>query len=203
MKLRTASRWAVVTLAVVVGAILYIARGPSVFPHAASLAGTDLQRVAAPTFELTDQNGKLVSLAQLRGHPVVLTFLPAQCPDGCPLAGKIRAALSQTGAAGNGVAVLAVSTDAQEGDQAAGTASMQQAEMAGRWHSLTGSCAQLSAVWKAYGVAGAGCNGTPHGGAPPLGLYLIDKQGRERVFLDHGLTAASLANDLRILAAEA
>ena len=39
----------------------------------------------APHFTLTDQHGKMVSLASLRGHAVALTFLDPVCTSDCPL----------------------------------------------------------------------------------------------------------------------
>ena len=39
----------------------------------------------APAFTLTDQHGRTVSLASLRGHVVALTFLDPVCTSDCPL----------------------------------------------------------------------------------------------------------------------
>ena len=39
----------------------------------------------APPFTLTDQQGRTVSLASLRGHVVALTFLDPVCTSDCPL----------------------------------------------------------------------------------------------------------------------
>ena len=39
----------------------------------------------APPFTLTDQHGRTVSLASLRGHVVALTFLDPVCTSDCPL----------------------------------------------------------------------------------------------------------------------
>ena len=43
------------------------------------------QAVAAPDFTLVDQEGAVVSLAQFKGKPVVLTFVFAHCQTMCPL----------------------------------------------------------------------------------------------------------------------
>ena len=63
----------------------------------ASLEGTDLHDTTAPAFALNDQNGAQVSLAALRGHPVVLSFMSTRCPDNCPLAGKLHTAMQALG----------------------------------------------------------------------------------------------------------
>jgi protein SCO1 len=207
MKLRTASRLVVIALVVIVGAALYVVHGSGAAPRASALLGTDLsvsgRYPGAAAFQLKDQYGKSVSLAQFKGQPVVLTFLYTRCPDECPLtAEKIRAALAQLGKAGDGVAVLVVSTDPTGDTQAAALAFSQTHQMANRWHYLIGSCAQLSAVWKAYGVASDGCQHPADGVTHTLGLYLIDKQGHERAYLSSEFSPAMLATDLRVLNAE-
>lgn len=199
MKLRTASRLAVITLVVAVGAVIAFVRVIQAATQPA-LQGTSLDGVVAPDFHLTDQLGKLVALGRLRGHPVVLTFLCARCPDGSPLtAEKLRLTLQKLGAVGNGVAILAVSVDPQGDDQGAAQAFSERHQLLHRWHYLIGSRDQLAPVWAAYHIAvtpGPTAGTINH----TLGLYVIDKQGRERVYLSEDFDPATLAADLRILA---
>jgi protein SCO1/2 len=206
MKLRTISRLSVITLVIAVGAVIYLVRGTGAAPTPV-LRGTDLRGTGgayplAPDFRLVDQSGTPVSLSQFRGRPVVLTFLYTHCPDECPLtAEKLRVALHQLGASASGVAILAVSTDPIGDTQAAAQAFSAQHQMLDRWHYLIGAHDQLAPVWKAYGIAvaaGARAGEVTHG----LGLYVIDKQGRERVYLGNDFDPAALAADLRILAGE-
>ena len=42
----------------------------------------------APNVGLRDQTGSVVSLASLRGRPVLLTFLDSQCKTSCPIVGR-------------------------------------------------------------------------------------------------------------------
>jgi protein SCO1/2 len=195
MKWRTASRLTVVLLAVVVGTLLYVVHGRGVVP---ALQGTDLGALPAPGFQLTDQLGQSISLGQFRGHPVVLTFLYTHCPGECPLvAEKLRTMLVQLGGQGSGVAILAVSVDPRGDDQAAAQSFSQKHQMLHRWHFLIGTQAQLQPVWSAYHVAVApGANGSI---AHTLGMYVIDQQGRERVYLGGDFGPATLAADLRVL----
>ena len=207
MKLRTASRLSVVTLAVVVGAIFYIARGPIASTHGASLTGTDLAvggtYPSAPGFHLTDQLGQEVSPQQFAGHPVVVAFLSTGCPDACQQEpGRLRTALDRAGKAAGGAGVLMVSLDPRDDTQAAALAFSEQQHTTSRWHFLIGTCSQLSTVWKAYGVGISGCGGANAVAGHALGLYLIDKRGRERVYLDSEFTPQALAGDLQALAAE-
>ena len=72
-------------------------------------------------------------------------------------------------------------------------------------HYLLGDQAQLAPVWKSYAVAvtpatpamtaTAGSGGV----AQTDGIYVIDGQGRERVYLDSSFTPAMLEDDLRAL----
>jgi thioredoxin-dependent peroxiredoxin len=67
----------------------------------------------APTFTLPDQDGRQVSLEDLRGHPVVLYFYPKDDTPGCTTqACGIRDQWSEFEAAG--AAVLGVSPDTVE-----------------------------------------------------------------------------------------
>ena len=42
----------------------------------------------APRFSLTDQNGRPVSLSEMRGKVVVLEFMDPHCTDICPIVSK-------------------------------------------------------------------------------------------------------------------
>src|SRR4051812_46258688 len=60
-------------------------------------------------FSLEDQDGKVATLDQYCGEPVVLTFMYSTCKDTCPLtAQQIRGALDDLG---QDVPTLAISVD--------------------------------------------------------------------------------------------
>jgi cytochrome oxidase Cu insertion factor (SCO1/SenC/PrrC family) len=110
----------------------------------------------APAFTLTDQHGRTVTLASLRGKVVLLTFLDPVCTSDCPLeAQEFRAAGRLLGAAGKQVelvAIVANPVDYQVGytrafDQQEGLTNVPN------WLYLTGSLGQLQAVWHNYGIA--------------------------------------------------
>jgi protein SCO1/2 len=122
-----------------------------------ALAGTGLTlrqpAQAAPPFALTDQFGRPVTLDDLRGRPVVLTFLYSACPDTCPLTlGAIAAGLSGLAAAGEerpAIVVITVDPDRDTVERLRAVAGAWPAD----WRFLTGSYAQLTPVWRAYGVS--------------------------------------------------
>ena len=63
----------------------------------------------APAFSLTDQHGRTVTLASLRGKVVLLTFLDDTCSVDCPLiAQEFRAAGQLLGADARHVELVAI-----------------------------------------------------------------------------------------------
>ena len=204
--LRLISRLLVGALVVVVAVVL-ISRTVLVNNQSTStqLKGTSLGGTAAPNFTLTDQNGNRVALSDLRGHPVVLTFFYTHCTDECPLtASKFQSVLKSSGSQFNNVRWVAVSTDPVGDTPLTATGFAAKHGLTGTLHYLLGTQAELEPVWSAYSVAVEGGAMTPgqdyagkvqHTG----GVWLIDAQGHERVYLDAAFDPRALADDLKIL----
>ena len=210
MNWRLASRLSVVTLAVlVVLVVMLFQQRHTTLPgtassnpatNATSLQGTDLGSSPAPNFSLTDQFGKSISLAEFKGKPVVLTFLYTNCPDECPLtAEKLHATLQDLGNAAPGIGILAVSTDPARDTTGAALKFSQAHRMQDYWHYLVGAKSKLAPIWSSYSIYAQPQQQTVN---HSLGLYLIDKQGRERVFLSNDFTPTQLATDLQVLLKE-
>jgi cytochrome oxidase Cu insertion factor (SCO1/SenC/PrrC family) len=186
----------VVVLGVAAG--IFFPRGASPQP---ALAGTILPQIPAPQFSLKDQFGHRITLTQLRGRPVLLTFMEAQCLELCPLVAEtIHRNLAELGAAGKQVAVLVVSTD-PEADTPAAVRSFSQAHgMYHRWLYLTAGRRTLTRVWQSYYIFAAPANAPAKiRDSHSSGTYLIDAQGRERVFMGGDPDGATLRRDLLIL----
>ncbi len=151
----------------------------------------------APAFKLTDQYGLTMSLASLRGEPVVLTFLYARCGAPCVLiAQQIRGALDEL--AGHPARVLIVSADPRGDTAAAVRAFLAKVSLSGRVHYLTGTEAQLSPIWNAYRVHPAAAGTAAF--AKYATVRLLDARGRERVvYGPEQLTPEALAHDIRKL----
>ncbi len=215
MNWRLASRLSVVTLAALVVIIVAVlgtraggltSNASNLTPAANSsgLQGTDLGGVPAPNFRLTDQFGQPVSLAQFKGKPVVLTFLYTHCPDQCPLtAEKLHAVMLSLGSDAQRVGVVAVSTDPRRDTTAAALNFSQVHRMQNYWHYLLGTESELSPVWSSYSVYAAPTPTSTGGSvAHTTAVYVIDKQGRERVFFGSDFTSEQLTKDLEILLKE-
>jgi cytochrome oxidase Cu insertion factor (SCO1/SenC/PrrC family) len=148
----------------------------------------------AAGFSLTDQYGRTVSLASLGGGPVVLAFLYSHCGGPCVLiAQQIRGALDELGAAPAAVAI--VSADPSGDSPRAVRRFLAAVSLSGRAHYLTGSQAELSAVWKAYGVRPASAGRGAF--AKYATVRLLDSRGREKVvYGPEQLTPEALAHDI-------
>lgn len=167
-----------------------------------TLVGTSLHGKRAPTFRLTDQFLRPVSLVQFHSRPVALTFLEAHCRETCPLvADKLRQAMTELGKEGQKVGVIVISAD-PKGDTIAAVRRFSRAHgMLYRWHYLVGSRRQLAQVWHAYYIYAAPKNApAAMRDAHTSAIYLIDRQGQERVLLTGDPDERVLVRDLQILA---
>ena len=161
----------------------------------------------APAFHLVDQRGQPVSLSGLRGKTIGLTFLDPVCTSDCPLiAQEFKAADAMLGADAAHVVLVAVDAnpryvqpeflrafDAQEG-----------LDRVPNWRYLTGSVAQLTRVWNAYG-----CQVSYEPGGAMIAhsdlAYVIDRRGHTRDILnaDPGPATAATQSSFSVLLANA
>jgi cytochrome oxidase Cu insertion factor (SCO1/SenC/PrrC family) len=110
----------------------------------------------APAFTLTDQRGRTVTLASLRGKVVLLTFLDPVCTSDCPLeAQEFREAGQLLGAADREVELVAIVANPVNYQIGYTQAFDRQEGLSGvsNWLYLTGSLARLQAAWRSYGIA--------------------------------------------------
>src|SRR6185312_11489220 len=157
-------------------------------------AGAEVQAPkAAPPIILSDQYGRSVSLAALRGKPVVIAFLYAHCGAPCTLiAQQIRGALDELH---EPVPVLIVSADPAGDSPQAVRRFLAATSLSGRVHYLTGSPAALAKIWRTYRVTPAGAGARAF--ATHATVLLVDPDGRERVLYGtEQLTPEALAHDI-------
>ena len=109
----------------------------------------------ASPFQLTDQNGRAVSLASLRGKVVLLTFLDPVCTTDCPLiAQEFKATGAMLGAQARQTELVAIVANpvyystqfTQAFDRQEGLTSVPD------WLYLTGPLPRLRKIWSQYGV---------------------------------------------------
>ena len=140
----------------------------------------------APAFTLTDQKGRQVSLASLRGKVVLLTFLDPVCTSDCPLiAQEFRGAAQVLGAKSRDVEMVAIVANPLYREITYTRAFDRQERLAGvpNWLYLTGTLAQLRQSWREYDIA---TEILPGGGmiAHPDVAYVIDQRGHTRAELN-------------------
>ena len=109
----------------------------------------------APGFSLTDQRGRTVSLAGLRGRVVLMTFLDPVCTTDCPIiAQELKQAGQMLGRQAARVELVAVVANPTYRSVAFTRAFDRQEGLASvpNWLYLTGTLSQLRSVWRHYGV---------------------------------------------------
>jgi cytochrome oxidase Cu insertion factor (SCO1/SenC/PrrC family) len=109
----------------------------------------------APNFTLTDQNGRTLSLADFRGHAVVLEFMDTHCVDICPIVSQeFVDAYHDLGTAAPNVVFVAVNVNEYHAavSDVATFSHAHQLTTIPTWHFFTGAVSDLHAVWNDYGV---------------------------------------------------
>ncbi len=140
----------------------------------------------APQFHLVDQHGTPVSLSDLRGYTVALTFLDPVCTSDCPIiAQEFRAASQLLGSTAQHVRFVAIDANPEYYSVAVIEAFDRQEGLSSQpnWLFLTGPRATLEQVWDHYGVAAVTA---PAGGmvAHTDVAYVIDDHGSTRRVLN-------------------
>ena len=213
-------------LLAVVGAVLLAAGSPAC-SRTDPMLGTVLSSSdQAPAFELQDQHGRQVALADFEGRVVVLTFLYTYCPDICP---AITAQLKQTheilGEDAGRVALVAISVDPDRDTVERAYSYSDSWGMLTKWSFLVGDEEQLSPIWRAYYIDptiddvshSRASDETAHASlegavktlgegitaeyevSHPAALYLIDREGIMRVLFTSPLDPNSIVHDIRLL----
>lgn len=134
---------------------------------------------AAPDFTLTDQQGRRVRLAELRGRLILLNFIYTNCADVCPVTTamltRVQRGLIARGWWARDVVFLTVTTDPKRDTISALAvyAKRYRADARG-WHFLTGDEPTLRKVYRAYGIMVR-----PTGAAQEhdLPTFVIDRRG--------------------------
>lgn len=175
-------------------------------PDQPAFKGIDLTGAEyARTLNLTDQDGRARSLADFKGKVLVVFFGYTQCPDVCPTTmAEVAEVKRGLGADGDKVQGVFVTIDPERD-----TAALLKAYLASfdpSFIGLRGSEEQTQAAAKEFKVFYAKVPGkTPetytmdHTAAS----FIFDTEGRVRVYARYGAGAQPLADDIKLLLAEA
>nr|WP_316640689.1 SCO family protein [uncultured Roseateles sp.] len=158
----------------------------------------------ARTLNLSDQMGQPRTLGDFKGKVVVVFFGYTQCPDVCPTTlAELAQVKKSLGADGERVQGVFVTIDPERD-----TAELLKAYVSNfdpSFVALRGTPDQTAAVAKEFKVFFAKVPGkTPDSYTMDhtAASFLLDTQGKVRVFSRYGAGAQVLADDLKILLAE-
>ncbi len=158
----------------------------------------------APELSLTTQDGQRLSLQELRGKVVAVTFIYASCADTCPLLTAKMAGLQAALGADFGLKVffLSITVDPERDTPVVlqRYAQAHGANLAG-WAFLTGTPPEIRQVARRYGVY---YKKTPRGDVDHTFLTsLVDQSGTLRVqYLGVRFDPDELLRDLQTLVQE-
>lgn len=147
---------------------------------------------------LSDQHGRLFSLAALRGRTVAMVFFDSHCHQECPLEGRALAAAERPLPAAERPVLVVVSVNPHD-TRASVRHAIRAWGLAGvaPWYWLMGTHRKLAAAWRSYHIyVGPEVNGDiSHTEA----VYLIDRSGDERSAYLYPFLPGFVRHDLRQL----
>ncbi len=154
--------------------------------------------------ELVDHTGRARTLVDYRGKVVVLFFGFTHCPDVCPTTlGEVKLALQQLGSDAQRVQVLFVTLDPERDTQAvlAHYVTAFDPKFVGLYGDLPAT-QRAAKEFKVYFEKRAGSTQGEYSVDHSAQSYVIDTQGRLRLFVRHERIGEDLASDLRVLIKE-
>lgn len=161
------------------------------------MTGADYAR----DFALVDAGGKPRTLADYRGKVVVVFFGYTQCPDVCPTTmAELKTVMQSLGADADRVQVVFVTLD-PERDTPALLAQYVPA-FDKRFVGLYGDAAATARTAKEFKIfyqKVPGPTPTSYTLDHTAGSYVFDSDGRVRLFVRQGQSAAAITHDLKIL----
>jgi len=161
------------------------------------ITGVDYGR----SLELTDHTGKARRLEDFRGKAVVVFFGFTRCPDVCPTTlADAAQAMRQLGPDADRVQVLFVSVDPERDTQEA--LAMYVPAFDARFLGLRGdleATRRATKEFKVYFEKRPGKTPDDYSVDHSAQSYVLDPQGRLRLFVRHDRLAEDLAPDLRVL----
>lgn len=156
----------------------------------------------AHDFVLRDQTGQSYQLSAQRGKVVLIYFGYTHCPDECPATlANFKQVRSGLGSQESNVELVFITTDPARDTQA--RLKDYLAHFDPGIVGLSGPVAELSPVWKAYGVYSAADTATQSGGGYQVThsdfVYVIDRQGNLRLTYAYGETPNNVLQDVQQL----
>ena len=161
---------------------------------ATDITGADF----AQTLNLTDHNGQQRTLADFNGKVVALFFGYTHCPDVCPTTmADLKQAMKLLGAKADEFQVLFVTLDPERDTQA--VLAQYVPEFDARFIGLSGTKEEIATVAKDFKIFAAKVENSGKSGYTidhSAGIYIFDKTGKIRLYIDYGAKPADIAADV-------
>jgi cytochrome oxidase Cu insertion factor (SCO1/SenC/PrrC family) len=159
----------------------------------------------APDFSLRDEDGRPVSVARNRGHPVIVTFVDPLCRNFCPLEAQVLNQVERQIPAAHRPVIIAVSVDVYANARRYLLQDDREWRLVPEWRWAIGRPADLAAVWKNYRivvkVTTSRINGiVTYGIDHTEAAYVLDATGHERALFAWPFNPQDLEQLLRQLA---
>ena len=152
------------------------------------------------TLELTDHNGQRRTLTDFRGKVVALFFGFTHCPDVCPTTlVEMASVMKELGPDAERVQVLFVSVDPER--DTADVLKRYVPAFHPTFLGLTGSADEIARAAKEFKIfyQKQNLSGGGYTMDHSAGTYILDGEGRLRLFAQYGAGAPALLNDIRQL----
>lgn len=152
------------------------------------------------TLELSDHNGQRRTLADFKGKVVALFFGFTHCPDVCPTTlSEMAVVMKELGADAGRLQVLFVSVDPER--DTADVLKRYVPAFNPSFLGLTGSADEIARAAKEFKIyyQKQPLKGGGYTMDHSAGTYIIDGEGRLRLFAQYGAGAPALLHDIRQL----
>jgi cytochrome oxidase Cu insertion factor (SCO1/SenC/PrrC family) len=150
----------------------------------------------APSFRLVDAQGRVVTLGDLRGKALALTFLDPVCNTDCPIiAQELKMADRMLGVNAQKVNLVSIVANPLYRDPAYLRAfdRAESLQSLSNWQFLTGSLSSLNHVWNSYGIQVVNSPAGAMIGHTEL-VFVIDPRGQMRYVLNSDAGPGSQAS---------
>ena len=184
-------------LSALLGSILLLATACQPKAHfvATDITGADFGQ----TLNLTDHNGKPRTLDEFKGKAVALFFGYTHCPDVCPSTmTDMKRTMKLLGSKADELQVLFVTLDPDRDTQAVLAKFVPSFDQ--RFLGLYGDTAQIEATAKTFKIFVNKVptkKGSDYTIDHSAGMYVFDKQGKIRLYVDYGQKPEDIANDIK------
>ena len=168
--------------------------------NATDITGAEFAKVLS----LTDHTGKQRTLSDFKGKVVALFFGYTHCPDVCPTTMfDLKNAMKLLGDKSNQVQVLFVTVDPQRDTQAVMAQFVPSFDA--RFIGLRGSLQETAETLGNFKVFYSKVDGKSKDDYTvdhSAGIYVFDKAGKVRLYMNYGVKAADMASDFEKLLTE-